>query len=290
MDNPITERLYRYDNYRFFLRDYFHEMKRLRSAFSHRFFARKAGFASSSFCAHVIEGKRNLTRESLQKMVRGLGITGRAATFFEALVLYNQAGTVEERESRFRRLDRLRRTAGFYKVNQKQWAYYDEWYYPVIRELAVYAPWNGDFGRLGTMVRPPVTPEKARRAVELLLEIGMLVKRPDGTFVQTDAAVTAEDVPVSVTRKQRREFILRAVDAMEKLDVGARHVSSVTVSMSEEKYRAVTDRLDQIRREILEDAADEPGAEGVYQVNFQVFPVSVKIDRSVSGRQKGRSA
>jgi uncharacterized protein (TIGR02147 family) len=195
MTSEIREKIFAYDNYRFFLRDFFREQKRMRAIFSHRFLAQRAGFSSSSFCAHVIEGKRNLTSNSLQKMMKGLGLAGKAAAYFEALVRFNQAKTVDDREHQFRVLERLRRSTEFYRINQRQFAYYDEWYFPIVRELAVYGKWAGDFALLAKMVRPPITPERAQRAVEMLIEIGLLHKTPDGRFEQASDAVTAEEVP-----------------------------------------------------------------------------------------------
>ena len=107
MAGEVVKRIFEYDNYRFFLRDFFKEQKRLKAAFSHRFFARRAGFSSSSFCAHVIEGKRNLTADSLRRMLKGLGLSGRPATYFESLVHYNQARTAEDRDESTRALERL---------------------------------------------------------------------------------------------------------------------------------------------------------------------------------------
>ena len=113
MQNIIVEKVYEYDNYRFFLKDYFVEQKRLKSVFSHRHFAKRAGFASSSFCAHVIDGKRQLTEKSLKKILKGLSIRGRKATYFRYLVMYNQAITVEDREHYFKKLDRIRKNTEF---------------------------------------------------------------------------------------------------------------------------------------------------------------------------------
>ncbi|MBD3243551.1 MAG: TIGR02147 family protein [Chitinivibrionales bacterium] len=277
MDQKISEQVFRYDNYRFFLRDYFREMKRMKAVFSHRYFAQKAGFASSSFCAHVIEGKRNLTHESLRKMLRGLGLGGKAASYFEALVHYNQAKTLEDREHFFRVLERLRKSTEFYKIHQKQFAYYDEWYYPVIRELAVYADWGGDYDKLARLVRPSVTPDKARKALETLVDIGLLVRRNDGSYAQCAETVSAETVPSAVTRKTRKEFILRAIEAMERMPVDDRHVASATVALSEERYRELLERLNELRKEILEAAMDDDAVEGVYHFNFQAFPLSMPL-------------
>jgi uncharacterized protein (TIGR02147 family) len=287
MDNLVTDRIYEYDNYRSFLRDYFVEQKRLRDVFSHRFFARRAGFASSSFCSHVIDGKRNLTSESLRKMIRGMRLTGKSASYFEALVQFNQAKTVEDRETWFRELERLRKSTSFYRVNQQQFAYYDEWYYPVIRELVAHGDWRGDYRLLGSMVTPAITPDKARRAVQTLESIGMIQRGVD-TFIQTNQAVTARDVPSAVTRKTRKEFLLRAIEAMETLPVDQRHVSGVTVSMSEKTYREVMDRLDEMRREILEMAINDESSERVYQINVQAFPLSERMGKRMpnGGREE----
>jgi uncharacterized protein (TIGR02147 family) len=277
MDNETLEKVFDYDNYRFFLRDFFREQKRLKTVFSHRYFARRAGFSSSSFCAHVIDGKRNLTAESLRKILKGLGLTGKAATYFESLVYYNQAHSVDDREHFFRRLERLRKSTQFYKVNHRQFAYYDEWYYPVVRELAVYGTWRGDFAALGRLVRPAISAEKARKAVETLLEVGLLARGPGETYLQPDTAVTAEDVPWNITRKTRKEFVLKAIEAMETLPVDKRHIAGTTVALSETTFRLVTERLDELRREILAAATEEDEVNGVYQVNLQAFPVSTRI-------------
>jgi uncharacterized protein (TIGR02147 family) len=279
MDIQTVERIYEYDNYRRFLKDYFKEQKECRACFSYRYFAQRAGFASSSFCAHVIEGKRNLTSDSIRKMIKGLKLSGKAAQYFEALVSFNQSHTVEDREHWFRALERLRKSSQFYKVNQKQYAYYDEWYYPVIRELAVYSDWNGDYAKLGKTVSPPIGPEMARKAVETLLQIGLLVKNGN-VFYQSSEAVTGEGVPGVVTRKTRKEYMLMAMTAAENLPANERHISGVTVAMSEEGYRQATEMIDEMRKKILENALDNPLVEKIYQFNFQAFPLSSKIPPS----------
>lgn len=287
-ENHVVEKIFEYDNYRFFLRDYFREMKRLKDIFSHRYFARRAGFSSSSFAAHVIEGKRNLTIQSLRKMLKGVGLTGKQAAYFEALVMYNQARTLDEREHYFRALERLRKSTQFYRIHQKQFAYYDEWYYPVIRELAVYADWRGDYARLARLVRPAISPEKARKAVETLTDVGLLVRGPNGTYTQCAEAVTAETVPTAVTRKTRKEFVLRAIEAMEKMPVSDRHIASATVALSAERYREIVERLDEVRRDILEAAMDDSNVEGVYHINIQAFPLSRPFTRGGPDSEGGQ--
>jgi len=282
-ENMTVEKIFEYDNYRFFLKDYFHEQKRIKDSFSHRSFAQKAGFASSSFFSHVIDGKRSLTESSMEKMLRGVSLRGRRATFFKTLVLYNQAETVEEREELYKRLNRIRRGSELFTVNEKQWSYYEEWFYPVIRELAVLGDWENDFKKLGELVTPVITPEKARKAVDLLLDIGML-KRVDKTFSLSHNTVSAKDVPTVVTRKMRREFIHLAEEAMEKLAVEERHISGVTVTLTEKQYRIVEEKINELRQAILSETLGETAGPGkVYQINLQAFPLSKTVQLNGMG-------
>ncbi len=276
-DNLIIEKIFEYDNYRFFLKDYFAEQKRLKDSFSHRSFAQKAGFASSSFFSHVIDGKRSLTENSTDKMLKGVALRGRRATFFKTLVLYNQAETVEEREELYRKLNRIRRGSELFSVNEKQWSYYEEWYYPVIRELAILPDWENDYKKLGELVMPIITPDKARKAVELLVDIGML-KKTDSAFALAHNTVSAKDVPAVVTRKMRREFIHLAEEAMEKLEIHERHISGVTVTLTERQYHIVENKLNELRQFILSDTLGETQGEGkVFQINLQAFPLTKSV-------------
>lgn len=93
------ERLFDYDDFRKFLQDYFEEQKKMRAVFSHRFFAAKAGFSSSSYCLNVIRGRFNLTQKSIEKIAKAMEFEPLQKSYFEALVQYNQAHQVDEREN-----------------------------------------------------------------------------------------------------------------------------------------------------------------------------------------------
>jgi uncharacterized protein (TIGR02147 family) len=279
-NNIVLNEIYRFDNYRAFLKEFFNEQKKIKNCFSHRYFAQKAGFNSSSFCAHVMDGKRNLSPNSLPKMIQGLGLKGKSAQFFENLVFFNQSKTLEERENFFHSLEKIRKSTDYYRVNHQQFAYYDEWYYPVIRELAVYANWSEDYNMLANLVRPKISPDKARRAVQELLDIGIIHKVSPGVYQQNSEVLVAENIPASIIRKSRKEFMLRAVEACENLGPKERHISSVTVAMSAESYRKLSKKIDEFRKQILDEAVNDPQVDAVYQINFQAFPLSEDIPRA----------
>lgn len=279
MTNGVVDNLFEYDNYRFFLKDYFEAQKKIRSTFSHRYFAQKSGFNSSSFLHHVIHGKRSLTEISLMKIIKGLNLKGRKAKYFKHLVLYNQTKDLEHREKIFKVLEQIRNDEGFKLINEKQLKYFEEWYYPVIREMAVYSNWENDYTKLGRMLIPSLSADKVKDAIELLLEIEMLVKNQDGSYSHEHPILTAGNIPLSTTRKIRRKHLRLAELAMETMPVDKRLISGTTVVMSKENYFKTIDKIDEFRKMIMLEALDDPKTEGVFQFNFQAFPLSHDIDK-----------
>ncbi len=274
----VTERIFQFDNYREFLKEYFKEQKELKSVFSHRYFARKAGFNSASFCSHLISGKRNITEKSIPKLIKGIGLKGKPALYLEYMILFNQADSHSEREHYYNQLNRVRKSSKFYKLNEKHFPLFNEWYIPVVRELVAYAKWQGDFERLGKMLRPPIKTTEAQRAVEVLLNCGLLTQDSKGNYQQSNPVISAEKIPHSILQNYKKQNLLRALDVTESMGLSERHISSATVSMSEKTYNEITQLIDETRKKIMEKAQNDKHIEKVYQINFQAFPLSKKIE------------
>lgn len=272
-----AEDVYAYDDYRTFLADFFAEQKRLKAFFSHRYFARRAGFTSPSYCLEVIKGKHNLTPSKLQKMIKGLGFRGRAATYFEALVLYNQEQEPQRREELKTKLDRIRNSARLHILKREQRGFSEQWYYAVIRELAAFADWRGDYRRLASLVSPRITPARAREAVGALCRMGLLIERPDGSYVQNTPAISTADIPPEHKKSARRQVLQRGIQAAESMGPARRYVAYTTLSMSERTYREITEELDSLRKKAIDRAVEDPHVERVYELILQLFPASERI-------------
>jgi uncharacterized protein (TIGR02147 family) len=272
----IISALYDAGDYRDFLRDYFRDEKRIRQAFSHRYFARLAGFRSSGFLANVMDGKRNLTETSARKICKALGLTGAAATFFETLVQCNQASDPGEKLRLRKILEKIRKQGPSQHLDPDQVAgYFKEWFHPAVRELAVHARWK-DFRQLGSLLNPPISAEEAEKAVNVLLKLGVLSKTEDG-YRQTASTVTSKGSPAKFRRNFRIEMMFRAVDAMDSLPPSSRHISGLTMAMSEESFAKVSALIDDLRRKALELAEQDEAVDKVYQFNFQGFPLSGRL-------------
>jgi uncharacterized protein (TIGR02147 family) len=270
----VIESIFEYDNYRLFLQDYFKAKKREKSSFSHRYFSRKAGFNAHNFCTLVIAGKRNLSMDSIQKIIKGMGLKGKTATYFESLVYLNQATTLEDKDYYFKRLKQTGKKTRFYQLHKEQFFFYEKWYYPVIRELLTMKDWGGDFTALAKAVRPPISGQEAREAVELLQTTGMVKKDATGGYSLTNEFVTSAQVPEFIKKKARRDVLLKGIETIDTIAPHEKHAAYATVTMSKELYEEVRGILDETRQKILSLVAEDGAAHEVYEVVFQVFPVS----------------
>lgn len=276
----VIEHIYEYTDFRIFLKDFFNEQKKLLPVFSHRYFAQKAGFGSPSYASHVMDGKRNLSTNSLRKMIKGIGLEGKQAVYFECLVNFNQAKNKENKKYFHDQLDKLVKSRDFYPIEFSQLAFYDEWYYPVIRELAVFAEWNGDYKKLAKLVKPEITEEKAKLAVETLLSIGLLSKDKSGKYFEEKEAITAKDVPPHIVKRQRKKYLIKGIEASDNMGPDIRHLSYVTVALGKKSYQEITEKINELRQMILASSTEETKPDKVFHVNFQIFPLSEDINEN----------
>jgi uncharacterized protein (TIGR02147 family) len=282
----ILQKVFEYDDYRIFLRDYFDARKKERTQFSQRFFSQKAGFKAHNFCTMVMSGARNLSIGSIQKIIHALGLRGRAATFFENLVFLNQATTLQEKELYFNRIKAAGKKAQFHQVNEKQFFFYEKWYYPVIRELMALADWKNDYQILAHMVRPVISAPEAKEAVERILETG-LVKRENGGYTLSNEFITSENVPAYIKKKARRDVLLKGIETIDTIAPQEKYAAYSTVSMSKKLYGSVREILDETRAKILSLVAEDKNPDEIYEVVLQAFPVSFVHGRKKSSAQGG---
>ncbi|MCQ2055706.1 MAG: TIGR02147 family protein [Fibrobacter sp.] len=278
------EHLFDYDDFRKFLQDYFTEQKKMQAVFSHRFFAAKAGFSSSSYCLNVIRGRFKLTPKSIEKIAKAMDFEPLQKDYFEALVQYNQADQVEKRESAWKRIAEIRKQIKFTPVNTREQAYFGKWYNPVIRELAVNSNWDGDYIKLARMVEPQITTDEAREAVKNLVEWGMISEVKKGDKVQykeTSQLLNATQIPPILLRQIRRDYIQHAIGAVEHKSKDERFAAFTTLAMSEKSYNYAVEVLEETRQKIIAKVANDSNVEKIYEMMIVAFPMSKNMKKEV---------
>jgi uncharacterized protein (TIGR02147 family) len=275
--------VFEYDNYRAYLKDLYGFYKKTKPQFSYRYFSQKAGFRSPNFLKLVIEGKRNLSPESIEKFTSALKLNKKETEFFRILVHLNQARTIGEKKLYAEQLMQSRSFRHIHPLRQDQYRYYAEWYNIPIRELTVLPEFSEDPGWIARSLLPPISPQQAQKALDLLLQLGLLERDESGRLVQADAFIsTGDEVTATSVSNYHREMIQKGSEALDLFPGPERDISSVTMALSEEGFQEIKSLIQRFRKELLAIADQEKRPAGVYQINFQLFPLARRAKKEPS--------
>lgn len=275
--------VFEYDNYRDYLRDLYGFYKKTKPQFSYRYFSQKAGFRSPNFLKLVIEGKRNLSPESIERFTSALKLNRKETEFFRILVHLNQARTIGEKKLYAEQLMQSRTFRYIHPLRQDQYRYYAEWYNIPIRELTTLSEFSEDPGWIARSLLPPISPQQAQKSLDLLLQLGLLERDESGRLVQADAFIsTGDEVTSTSVANYHREMIQKGSEALDRFPGPDRDISSVTMALSEEVFQEIKSLIQKFRKELLAIADQDQRPEGVYQVNFQLFPLAKRAKKEPS--------
>lgn len=273
MDEPD---LFDSPGYRAYLRDWCAWKKKAARAFSLRQFAERAGFSSHAFLPKLLDGSRNLTEESADRVVSALGLAPARARFFRTLVRHDQSIDPREREALHGTLAAARKVRYRRRIGVAQANYYDHWYYPVLRHLAPHAACAGDPARLGALLDPPVPGAEVRKALAELEAMGLLERRGD-RWVGTDSVIAVDRLPYAAKAKGRHDILHKGIESLHRFAPEDRFARCVLLSLGEGGLREAREILDEAARRCLEIAARDEHPVRVAQAVVQLFPLTRKL-------------
>lgn len=109
----------------------------------------------------------------------------------------------------------------------------------------------------------------------MLLELGLLVRGEDGHLHQGEPIIsTGPEVRSLAVGNFHRQMMQRAADSIETVASPQREISGVTVAISPENFAMLKSKIQELRAEILEMAANDTAPTRVMQLNFQLFPLA----------------
>ena len=276
-----TKKIFEYLDYREFLKDYYNAKKEANPAFSLRVFSDKIGFKAKDFISRVMNGDKNLSSQSIPKVASGLRLGKHETEFFIALVKFNQAETTEERNSAFGEMQAVLKVVRFaekqHLLGHAQYMVYSHWRHLTIRSLIGMYGFDGDYEALARRVHPRITAEEAKASVKLLEDCMLIKKGKNGKYVLTENAITTGDRTSKLALRGFHQDCLKlAADSIDRDPPGTRHISGLTLGISQEGYERIVERINAFRKEIALIAEEDENSDKVFQLQFALFPVGGK--------------
>ena len=276
------ERIEAYTDYRLFLRDYYNDRKKRFPFFSYRYFCMKAGLKSPTIYKEVVDGKRNLTSKMLPLFIKGLDLSPIDRNYFIALVHFNQSKSSEEKTQYLEQMQALKRKVPQQIIPIDQYSLYSKWYLLILRELACIIPWKGNYSILAKAIDPPIKKSEAQEGIEFLLQKGFLKRQEDGTFTQTNQAITSGSEVTSIgIRNFNEKMIRRGADAISEYSQAVRDIRTMVIGISADSYPMIKHEIREFMDRIAQIVDNDRDSDRVYNIGVQLFPVS-KSDKKVA--------
>ncbi|PWJ62724.1 MULTISPECIES: TIGR02147 family protein [unclassified Fibrobacter] len=263
-----------YTNYRVYLRDYYEYKKSTTAAFSLRFFAEKAGLSSHAHLKLTIDGKRNITKNTVTKLIHGLGLENQRAAYFESLVFFNQATTDEDKKVYYAQLVKASPRSKLHKMDKAQLRIFKEWHHSAILEMVGLKDFRPIPDQISKRLRGLITPAQATESLNLLLELGLLVKTANG-YRQSNPLITTDDeVQDIMVKMYHNQMLALSARMLNDLPGPERDVSALTFGIKRSDFANLKKHLQLMRKELLDFSAKAGEAEDVVQINLQLFPLT----------------
>jgi uncharacterized protein (TIGR02147 family) len=279
--------IFKYIDYRKYLADFYQDKKKTTRHFSYRYFAQRADIKSPVFLKQLIDGERNLTRKMIDKFIPALNLNKKEGLYFKNLVLFNQAKNASEKQESYSIMLSMMNYIPEHQLSSSHYTYFDKWYNSVIRELVCLYDFKDDFDLIATTVKPRITANEAKKAVQVLLRLNLIVKQSDGTYRQRDMAITSNDEMVALARRSfNSEMLLLAQNANQTLSQTERNISGITMGISRACYDVLLEEMAAFKERVKAIVYQDEKSTRVYQLSLQLFPLSEEIPKSCGNERE----
>jgi uncharacterized protein (TIGR02147 family) len=280
--------VFRYLDYRRFLADVYAAQKQ--RGLSYRSFARRAQLGAPNYLKLVIDGERNLTPAMARRFAEAAGLGDEAAHYFCELVLFSQARGVSQKALHHQRLLSFRRYREAHKLDSAHAEYHAAWYLPAIRELITRHDFCEDPAWIAAQLLPPIKPLEAKQALATLASLGLTERDAGGRLRQTHAVVsTGPETQGMHIATYHGEMVKRAIAAVDLVPAPERDLSALTLCVGKQGLARLKQRIQSMRRELLELAESETERCQVVQLNIQLFPLSHREPQATKTREAPRA-
>ncbi len=275
--------IYGYTNFRDYLAAFYQARKEGKRGYSYRQFSQQAGFRSPNFLKLVIEGKRNLSPQSVEQFIAALSLSVPMAAYFRCLVSLNQAQDDEVKLELFQKLTQLTPVTRRYELEADAMEYIQHWIYPVLRELVSMGEFRDDPYWIERRLNGRTDFREISHALNFLRTRGFINKDAKGNWqVKDDVVISADEVRSLAIRSYHRHALEQAITMLEDLPMSQREYGALIFHVPEENLSELKHKLKDIRAELhkwaLSKAKENPESI-VVQVNFQMFPQSKKVPK-----------
>jgi uncharacterized protein (TIGR02147 family) len=240
--------VFSYLDYREFCRAFYSDQKIRDEKFSFRAFGKRARVAPA-YLKHIIDGKRNLSPQMSLQFAYGMGLSTRETEYFELLVRFNQAPSLEEKNLFLERL-RKKRAKGLKDLSLAEAALLlSHWYVVAIKELVVSLN-SEDSTQIQKMLRRRLSESQIQKTISDLVQYGWLEHEEGRWRSKANQIRFPDEVKSYVVRSFHQQMLDLAKEALDD-SLDRREFGSAVFSFPRQKLPALKEKIKQLQNELV---------------------------------------
>ncbi len=273
--------IYNYLDYRDFCREFYRSKKQSDAEFSFRSFAKKASIASS-YLKHIIDGKRNLSSEMSIKFGQGMDLSPKEIDYFENLVRFNQATSMEEKDLYFERLRKKRAKALKTLDLAEAVRLLSHWYVLAIKELVVNLN-TVDVKAIQRILRKKLPEPLIERTIKELQEFGWLRFENKKWTSSASQIQFPDEVRSYVVRSYHSQMLELAAEALGD-DIDEREFGAAMFTFPASQVPKLKEKIKDMQKDLISFVQDIAGrhskaeVQRVYHFGLQCFSLQKVAD------------
>lgn len=259
-------------DYREILKAYYEKRKKEISFYSYRMMGEKLGL-DSSHLFRVLQKKQHLPAHALEAAKELLGLSGRAAEYFNLLYAAGVSKDVRQKKDLMAKALALRDVERR-SLQQAELKVLENWWIPAVRAFLELNEGVVNFRQIANSLCPPISEDQAKEAVETLEKVELLKKRASGKLALTESHLTVGGLEKArAVRNFQKQIFALASDALENFSPEERNVSTLTMSVDQECFDDLVEMLREFRRMVQKRVDTVKSPDRVMQLSLAFYPI-----------------
>lgn len=265
--------IYDFSDFRAFLEAYYEFLKSKAPKLSKRQWSANIHYslADGSQISRVINGRKNATSSLVKKLIEYFGYTGTEKEYFQDLVAFNQSISPKEKTRLFEKLSQYKNSFAR-QMDRREYKFFKEWYFPPIWSFLSTHPRISDAKHIAKVLEHKVSVPEVKQALEIMLELGLIVKVANGYKVTGEHVSTPEELKDITLMEYNKQFLQKSLERLDEVPAESRQYNTMVISCSKQGFEEIKTALQKFQNTIRMIVSQDQEENQVYALGMQLFP------------------
>ncbi|MGE0528820.1 MAG: DUF4423 domain-containing protein, partial [Bdellovibrionales bacterium] len=242
---------------------------------SYGMWARQLGLKSTSSITKIVNGQRDPGRTIVDKLVRHFRFSKRHESYFRDLVhLHKLRHNPRVAVALMERMAKQHPDGNVRLLDDKTFSLISTWYSLAVREMIRMRAFKGNARKIAEALHFDVTWREVKRMIDLLLELGLLIRDTQGALQVSEGRITTtSDITSEAIKRYHEQMLSHAAHALRAFAVEEREFTGSTLIISAKNLPQAKELIRDFRARFAA-LLEETSGDQVYQIQIQFFPLS----------------